>query len=58
MLAGKAGSSVAPSASSSQRLSDVEIAVFGSRAHLEKQALATVSLLKPSLHDLCDFVSD
>ncbi|KAF7061960.1 hypothetical protein CFC21_068611, partial [Triticum aestivum] len=35
-LAGKA-----LSASSSQRLSDVEIAVFGSRAHLEKQALAT-----------------
>uniref|UniRef100_A0A453M9V0 Uncharacterized protein n=1 Tax=Aegilops tauschii subsp. strangulata TaxID=200361 RepID=A0A453M9V0_AEGTS len=29
------------SASSSQMLSDVEIAVFGSRAHLEKQALAT-----------------
>ncbi|TVU02955.1 hypothetical protein EJB05_51500, partial [Eragrostis curvula] len=29
------------STSSSQKLSDVEIAVFGSRAHLEKQALAT-----------------
>lgn len=27
---------------SSLRISDVEVAVFGSRAHLEKQALATV----------------
>ncbi|KQK12423.1 dolichyl-phosphate beta-glucosyltransferase [Brachypodium distachyon] len=40
-LAKKADSSLAPSATSSQRLSDVEIAVFGSRAHLEKEALAT-----------------
>ncbi|KAG8061542.1 hypothetical protein GUJ93_ZPchr0003g16926 [Zizania palustris] len=40
-LAKKVEFSPAPSASSSQRLSDAEIAVFGSRAHLEKQALAT-----------------
>uniref|UniRef100_A0A0E0GVQ0 dolichyl-phosphate beta-glucosyltransferase n=1 Tax=Oryza nivara TaxID=4536 RepID=A0A0E0GVQ0_ORYNI len=40
-LAKKAESSLAPSNSPSQRLSDAEIAVFGSRAHLEKQALAT-----------------
>lgn len=39
-LAKKAKSSPGTS-SSSQNLSDVEVAVFGSRAHLEKQALAT-----------------
>ena len=42
-MAKKAESSLAPSNSPSQRLSDAEIAVFGSRAHLEKQAHATVS---------------
>jgi hypothetical protein len=30
---------------SSLRMSDIEIAVFGSRAHLEKQALATVKFV-------------
>jgi hypothetical protein len=43
-LAKKAKSSPGPSTGSSQNVSDVEIAVFGSRAHLEKQALATVIL--------------
>ncbi|XP_062214141.1 uncharacterized protein LOC133915130 [Phragmites australis] len=37
----KVKSSPGASASSSQKLSEIEIVVFGSRAHLEKQALAT-----------------
>lgn len=43
-MAKEAKSTPGTSTSSSQNLSDVEIAVFGSRAHLEKQALATVIL--------------
>lgn len=43
---GKSKSSPGTTTSSSQNLSDVEVgfAVFGSEAHLEKQALATVIL--------------
>lgn len=51
-MAKKAESSLAPSNSPSQRLSDAEIAVFGSRAHLEKQALATVSAPHPKTKNL------
>jgi dolichyl-phosphate beta-glucosyltransferase len=40
-LAQKVKSTSGTSSSSPQKASDVEIAVFGSRAHLEKQALAT-----------------
>jgi dolichyl-phosphate beta-glucosyltransferase len=55
-LAQKVKSTSGTSSSSPQKASDVEIAVFGSRAHLEKQALATVNLLTglhyPHLHDV------
>jgi len=40
-LAQKVKSTPGTSSGSPQKASDVEIAVFGSRAHLEKQALAT-----------------
>lgn len=33
----------------SLELSDIEVAAFGSRAHLEEQALATVCFLVPQL---------
>jgi hypothetical protein len=46
-LAQKVNPSPGTSTGSHQKVSDVEIAVFGSRAHLEKQALATVNLLIP-----------
>jgi len=55
-LAQKVKSTPGTSSGSPQKASDVEIAVFGSRAHLEKQALATVNLLTgthyPHLHDV------
>jgi len=55
-LAQKVKSTPGTSSGSPQKASDVEIAVFGSRAHLEKQALATVNLLTGThyshLHDV------
>ena len=53
-LANKVKSSLGASTNSSQKLYGAEIAVFGSRAHLEKQALAIVNLYCPQVTlDIC-----